>query len=281
MIKINSFNTEITQFPNGERGYEFAVSDVEHVRLFFKYEDDKDIFSLICAADTIYRWNKQAKIDLIMSYIPYSRMDRVKKVSSAFTLKSFANVVNNIVKPQHIKCLDAHSDVSLALFDCYVYNFKPQIRFINEKYDRDTTLIVYPDGNAAKKYKEYLSEFKSISLLKDRNFESGQIAASTITDSKDLEKLDLSKIKNVVIVDDLCSKGGTFLRASENIRALLKNDSVNIDLVVAHCEYNILNGQLLSKDSPFNGKVYTSDSIIGECFTEPRIVICKDFNLSS
>ena len=281
MIKINSFNTKITQFPNGERGYEFAVSDVEHVRLFFKYEDDKDIFSLICAADTIYRWNKQAKIDLIMPYIPYSRMDRVKKVSSAFTLKSFANVVNNIVKPQHIKCLDAHSDVSLALFDCYVYNFKPQIRFINEKYDRDTTLIVYPDGNAAKKYKEYLSEFKSISLLKDRNFESGQIAASTITDSKDLEKLDLSKIKNVVIVDDLCSKGGTFLRVSENIRALLKNDSINIDLVVAHCEYNILNGQLLSEDSPFNGKVYTSDSIIGECFTEPRIVICKDFNLSS
>lgn len=281
MIKINSFNTEITQFPNGERGYEFAVSDVENVRLFFKYEDDKDIFSLICAAETIYRWNKQAKIELIMPYIPYSRMDRVKKASSAFTLKSFANVVNNIVKPQHIKCLDAHSDVSLALFDCYVYNFKPQIRFINEKYDRDTTLIVYPDGNAAKKYKEYLSEFKSISLLKDRNFESGQIAASTITDSKDLEKLDLSKIKNVVIVDDLCSKGGTFLRASENIRALLKNDSVNIDLVVAHCEYNILNGQLLSKDSPFNGKVYTSDSIIGECFTEPRIVICKDFNLSS
>lgn len=281
MIKINSFNTEITQFPNGERGYEFAVSDVEHVRLFFKYEDDKDIFSLICAAETIYRWNKQAKIELIMPYIPYSRMDRVKKASSAFTLKSFANVVNNIVKPQYIKCLDAHSDVSLALFDCYVYNFKPQIRFINEKYDRDTTLIVYPDGNAAKKYKEYLSEFKSISLLKDRNFESGQIAASTITDSKDLEKLDLSKIKNVVIVDDLCSKGGTFLRASENIRALLKNDSVNIDLVVAYCEYNILNGQLLSKDSPFNGKVYTSDSIIGECFTEPRIVICKDFNLSS
>lgn len=281
MIKINSFNTEITQFPNGERGYEFTVSDVEHVRLFFKYEDDKDIFSLICAAETIYRWNKQAKIELIMPYIPYSRMDRVKKASSAFTLKSFVNVVNNIVKPQHIKCLDAHSDVSLALFDCYVYNFKPQIRFINERYDRDTTLIVYPDRNAAKKYKEYLSEFKSISLLKDRNFESGQIEASIITDSKDLEKLDLSKIKNVVIVDDLCSKGGTFLRASENIRALLKNDSVNIDLVVAHCEYNILNGQLLSKDSPFNGKVYTSDSIIGECFTEPRIVICKDFNLSS
>lgn len=281
MIKINSFNTAITQFPNGERGYEFAVSDVEHVRLFFKYEDDKDIFSLICAADTIYRWNKQAKIELIMPYIPYSRMDRVKKSSSAFTLKSFANVVNSVVKPQHIKCLDAYSDVSLALFDCYVYNFKPQIRFINEKYDRDTTLIVYPDGNAAKKYKEHLNEFKYISLLKDREFESGQITASTITDSKDLEKFDLSKIKNVVIVDDLCSKGGTFLRASENIRALLKDDSVNIDLVVAHCEYNILNGQLLSEDSPFNGKVYTSDSIIGECFTEPRIVICKDFNLFS
>lgn len=280
MIKINSFNTAITQFPNGERGYEFAISDIEHIRLFFKYEDDKDIFSLICAADTIYRWNKQAKIELIMPYIPYSRMDRVKKSFSAFTLKSFANVVNSIVKPQYIKCLDAHSDVSLALFDCYVYNCKPQIKFINGKYDRDTTLIVYPDGNAAKKYKEYLNEFKSISLLKDREFESGQITASTIADSKDLEKFDLSKIKNVVIVDDLCSKGGTFLRASENIRALLKNDSVNIDLVVAHCEYNVFNGQLLSEGGPFNGKIYTSNSIIGEDCKEPRIVVHEDFKFS-
>lgn len=208
-------------------------------------------------------------------------MDRVKKSSSAFTLKSFANVVNSIVKPQYIKCLDAHSDVSLALFDCYVYNFKPQIRFINEKYDKDTTLIVYPDGNAAKKYKEHLSEFKSISLLKDRDFESGQIAASVVADSTDLIKTDTTKFKNAVIVDDLCSKGGTFLKAAENIHKLLELQDLNIDLVVAHCEYNIFNGQLLSEDSPLNGKVYTSNSIIDDDCKEPRIVICKDFCLSS
>ena len=279
MIKINSFNTEITEFPNGERGYEFAVSDVEHIRLFFKYEDDKDIFSLICAADTIYRWNKQAKIELIMPYIPYSRMDRVKKSSSAFTLKSFANLVNNIVKPQYIKCLDVHSDVSLALFDCYVYNYKPQIKFINGKYDKDTTLIVYPDGNAAKKYKEYLSGFRSISLLKDRDFESGQITGSVIADSKDLAKIDIAKLKNVVIVDDLCSKGGTFLNAARDIRRILKSDDINIDLVVAHCEYNIFNGQLLSEDSPLNGNIYTSNSILNDNCKDPRIVIHEDFKL--
>lgn len=279
MIKINSFNAEVIQFPNGERGYNFPIINTDIVSLYFKYEDDKDIFSLICAAETIYRWNKQAKIELIMPYIPYSRMDRVKKSFSAFTLKSFANVVNSIVKPQYIKCLDAHSDVSLALFDCYVYNYKPQIKFINGKYDRDTTLIVYPDGNAAKKYKEYLSEFKSISLLKDRDFESGQIAASVIADSADLVKVDTTKFKNVVIVDDLCSKGGTFLRAAENIRKLLKSEYINIDLVVAHCEYNIFNGQLLSEGSLFNGKVYTSNSILNDDCKEPRIVIHEDFKL--
>lgn len=242
MIKINSFNAEVIQFPNGERGYNFLITNTDIVSLYFKYEDDKDIFSLICAADTIYKNNKQAKIILVMPYIPYSRMDRTKRLYSAFTLKSFANIVNKIVKPDCIKCLDAHSDVSLALFDCYVYNYKPQIKFINGKYDRDTTLIVYPDRNAAKKYKEYLSEFKSISLLKDRDFKSGQIAASVIADSADLLKVDTTKFKNAVIVDDLCSKGGTFLRAAENIRKLLKSEDVNIDLVVAHCEYNIFNG---------------------------------------
>lgn len=279
MIKINSFNAEVIQFPNGERGYNFPVTNTDIVNLYFKYEDDKDIFSLICAADTIYQNNKQAKIILVMPYIPYSRMDRTKRLYSAFTLKSFANIVNKIVKPDCIKCLDAHSDVSLALFDCYVYNYNPQIKFINGEYDRDTTLIVYPDGNAAKKYKEYLSEFKSISLLKDRDFESGQIAASVIADSADLVKVDTTKFKNVVIVDDLCSKGGTFLRAAKNIRKLLKSENVNIDLVVAHCEYNIFNGQLLSEGSPFNGKIYTSNSILNDDCKEPRIVIHEDFKL--
>lgn len=279
MIKINSFNTEVIQFPNGERGYNFPITNTDIVSLYFKYEDDKDIFLLICAADTIYQNNKHAKIILVMPYIPYSRMDRTKRLDSAFTLKSFANIVNKIVKPDYIKCLDAHSDVSLALFDCYVYNYKPQIRFINKEYDRDTTLIVYPDGNAAKKYKEHLLEFKSISLLKDRDFESGQIAASVIADSADLVKVDTTKFKNVVIVDDLCSKGGTFLRAAENIRKLLKSEDVNIDLVVAHCEYNIFNGQLLSEGGPFNGKVYTSNSILNDDCKEPRIVIHEDFRL--
>lgn len=279
MIKINSFNAEVIQFPNGERGYNFPITNTDIVSLYFKYEDDKDIFSLICAADIIYRNNKQAKVILVMPYIPYSRMDRTKRLYSAFTLKSFANIVNKIVKPDCIKCLDAHSDVSLALFDCYVYNYKPQIKFINGEYDRDTTLIVYPDGNAAKKYKEYLSEFKSISLLKDRDFESGQIAASVIADSADLVKVDTTKFKNVVIVDDLCSKGGTFLRAAENIRKLLKSEDINIDLVVAHCEYNIFNGQLLSEGSPFNGKIYTSNSILNDDCKEPRIVIHEDFKL--
>ena len=279
MIKINSFNAEVIQFPNGERGYNFPVTNTDIVSLYFKYEDDKDIFSLICAADTIYQNNKYAKIILVMPYIPYSRMDRTKRLDSAFTLKSFANIVNKIVKPDYIKCLDAHSDVSLALFDCYVYNYKPQIKFINGKYDRYTTLIVYPDGNAAKKYKEYLSEFKSISLLKDRDFESGQIAASVIADSADLVNADTTKFKNVVIVDDLCSKGGTFLRAAENIRKLLKSEDVNIDLVVAHCEYNIFNGQLLSEGSPLNGKVYTSNSILNDDCKDPRIVIHEDFKL--
>ena len=140
-------------------------------------------------------------------------------------------------------------------------------------------MIVYPDGNAAKKYKEYLSEFKSISLLKDRDFESGQIAASVIADSADLVKADTTKFKNVVIVDDLCSKGGTFLRTAENIRKLLKSEDVNIDLVVAHCEYNIFNGQLLSEGSPFNGKVYTRNRILNNDCKEPRIVIYEDFRL--
>ena len=68
-------------------------------------------------------------------------------------------------------------------------------------------------------------------------------------------------MKNVVIVDDICSKGGTFLLASQLIKENIGHENYTINLIVAHCETAIFEGELLKDGSPFNGKVYCTNSM--------------------
>ena len=61
-----------------------------------------------------------------------------------------------------------------------------------------------------------------------------------------------------LIVDDICSKGGTFINASELVRKELNDLSITIDLFVSHAENGIFAGDLFSHID----HVYTTDSIL-------------------
>ena len=51
-----------------------------------------------------------------MPYIPNARMDRVKNSDEVFTLKYFAEFINDL-KFDTVEVLDPHSNVSTALID--------------------------------------------------------------------------------------------------------------------------------------------------------------------
>ena len=68
-----------------------------------------------------------------------------------------------------------------------------------------------------------------------------------------------------IIIDDLCSKGGTFAWAGSILKSLGASE---VYLIVSHCEETIFNGKLLTEDSPIS-KVYTSTSIM--CKEHPNI----------
>ena len=62
--------------------------------------------------------------------------------------------------------------------------------------------------------------------------------------------------KDVLIIDDICSRGGTFYHSA---KALKEAGAKNIYLYVTHCENTILEGELLT--SGLIEKVYTTNSI--------------------
>ena len=72
---------------------------------------------------------------------------------------------------------------------------------------------------------------------------------------------------NALIIDDICSYGGTFYYSAKKLKEL---GADKIYLYVTHCENNILNGELL-KDNLIE-KVFTTESIFTESNKKIEII---------
>lgn len=165
-----------------------------------------------------------SKIYLIMPYVPYARQDRAMVKGDAFSLKVFANLLNSL-KFDCVEITDPHSDVTPALIDnvhvieqhkCYV------LAGLNGAYDA----IVSPDGGALKKiYKaaNALDIWDVIEASKNRDVATGKIITTYFTG-------DVAG-KNLLIVDDICDGGFTFIKLAEVLKA---GGAKQVDLYVTH-----------------------------------------------
>ena len=70
-----------------------------------------------------------------------------------------------------------------------------------------------------------------LSAQKERDFLSGRIKKLTITGEQP------NKPFRVMIIDDLCSMGGTFMLSAEKLKEI---GATEIYLVVTHCEKTII-----------------------------------------
>ena len=288
MLYLNGYPVNVKRFPNGESFADVSTAYVKEdknvIRMHF--ENDVDILFLQFLKDFVDNTAPNSKVILNMPYIPYSRMDR-KEQDRLFTLKSFANMVNRM-NFHCVNVMEPHSEVSVALLDrVFVENksaalahtvimdilgltgsawLKPN--YISSDKVEDFTLeglykrameknicLVYPDAGASKRYSKQITYSNFITCNKSRDFNSGNINYTHIDDTKGLV------CDYAIIVDDLCSKGGTFVMAAKELKRVFP-DIKEIYLVVTHCENNILNGSIPGGDEI--KKVYTTNSIFTE-----------------
>ena len=94
----------------------------------------------------------------------------------------------------------------------------------------------------------------SVFGIKNRNWETGNIEGLSVSGNT-----ELISNSNILIVDDICSKGGTFYHSANKLKEL---GAKNIYLFVTHCENTILEGNLLNGD--LIKKVYTTDSLFNK-----------------
>lgn len=157
-------------------------------------------------------------------YFPCARQDRLETKLSGFELR-FAL---DLVAPLRIVIADPHSDVAgqlphfpqSAIYSCFEAAL-PEIK---------DAVVVIPDAGAAKKAYEWAvgDNRQIVQSLKVRDPKTGKLSGFKVIANKidggshgpDSYSLGDLYQKNVVIVDDICDAGGTFLGLGE----ILKRD---------------------------------------------------------
>ena len=266
-VKINNIEFGNDIFPNNERIFKsipWQVGACGFVSIDFKYETDFDIWKLVMAKK--YLDDKFGNIVTVLNmlYVPYSRMDREIE-GQVFSLKYFCELVNDLNFSQ-VKILDAHSGVTEALLKRVIkIDVQAYIDIVFEMEKPD--FVFYPDAGAMKRYSEILKFPEDIGIFygnKKRDLTTGKIQKFELVDCPDVTG------KKVLIVDDLCCKGGTFMASAKLIKDA---GAERVALYVSHCEDTIYNGDILKTD--MIDKVYTTDSILSDKTSEKISMITK------
>ncbi len=221
-------------------------------KIFWRYENDAELFTIMAIKRHIDNIYPDDPVDLVMPYIPNARMDRVENSQNVFTLKYFVEFINNL-KFRYIYVLDAHSTVSLGLLD--------RVRQLDVNYyirtaittciEKDPGLILfYPDSGAMKRYSKHFSNRLFAYGEKIRDWDTGQITGLQVINA------DLVEGHDVLIIDDISSRGGTFYHSAN---ALKEVGAKNISLYVTHAEHTMVEGPMYNED--VITKIFTTDSI--------------------
>lgn len=253
-IFVNDREVVFTQYPNGE----LVVPHVEiypyppttsTVRLHWTGDDDWAKLALVKGMFDQHDYPRKYPA-LFIDYMPYSRMDRAQD-GHCFSLKWVCQLVN-AMKWSRVYVVEPHSDATLELLD----NAEPlwataklvpkAMKWID--FDKERDYLVLPDAGAYKRYSALVPEIEqcnSIVLKKKREFATGKILGLETDYIILRHDVGMNPERKALIIDDLSSRGGTFVAAA----ALLRDRGLakHVALLVTHMEPVGLLGDLPKK----------------------------------
>lgn len=283
MIYLNGKKVNFIDFPNKERRLdlpkEMVNRDVYDIvnTVYWKYDGNASIFELLLLDNAIHSYKEN--YNLYIGYLPYSRMDRTENEGTAFSLDIMTTLLTrNLQAINKVFILDPHSEVTLKQLNQKSkqnldYNFAKEFKYLDHWSDETTQIysfakdvitytnldtknawFVFPDKGAAKRYNA--NDYPNVIVCeKVRDFATGQIQDIKAHIEKQTSTPD--KHAPLIIIDDLCSYGGTFVGAIKAIEKDLCITSKNNWLIVTHAEEAITHGKV---PETFQ-KVFSTDSI--------------------
>ncbi|RMF28655.1 MAG: ribose-phosphate pyrophosphokinase [Candidatus Nitrosothermus koennekii] len=154
-----------------------------------------------------------SKITLIIPYMAYARQDREFLKGESVSINHLALLLDAF-NVSRVVTVDIHSRLALS----YIKNSinVSAIPLLAERFkDMDNVIIVSPDIGGRERAEEFAKLIGKdvVALPKHRDRSTGEVKIDE--DASILEKIDG---KDVIIIDDMISTGGSIIKASNAIR---------------------------------------------------------------
>ncbi len=244
IMKIFKPNYEKWCFPAGETGVKVKEFNSQDVMLL-DYAEEKDFMVWLQIIDSYNRHVPFWSRNVFIPYLPYARQDKVHHHGESSALSILiAGLIECKIKK--ISVLDSH------IKHDYLTQIELDIikKFYDDKIKNRITLCCFPDKNAHNHGLCVFSNYfwlNSFIFLKERT-DDGLVRTNYIED------ISTVKGKNVLINDDICDGGRTFINAAQILK---KHGAKNIYLYVSHGIFS--NGLQTLKNNGID-HVYTTNS---------------------
>jgi ribose-phosphate pyrophosphokinase len=200
--------------------------DIKYIEIIHRIKSSDDIMVLLMVTDALRRLCN-VPIKLVLPYLPYSRQDKISAYGESLSLKVFADIIN-AQQYIEVKTFDVHSDTSSALINNFVNVNQSQIigKQLTDINWITCDLLISPDFGASKKIyqlnRHLTYPIPIVQCNKERDEYGKIIRIEIYGDVKD---------KVVLIIDDICDGGRTFI---ELAKVLKEKGAKWISLYVTH-----------------------------------------------
>ena len=226
--------------------------------------DMNDFMLLAQLVDAVRHQTDVRVSHLELPWLPWARQDRHMVAGDSFALKVFARQLNTL-QFDKVKVLDLHSDAAAAAIDNFITLPQEvcllQSATLQRQFQQNALMLVAPDAGALKKIDAVARAAGTAEyaiLSKKRDVASGNLTGFALVagDVKD---------RDVLIVDDLCDAGGTFIGSAQVLRDA---GARSVSLYVTHGIFSKGVEHLFA-----NGidAVYTTTSLASSTLAHPQL----------
>jgi len=214
-LKGNLIKTEIRIFPDGESKItlkgKISKGKIIVVQSIFP-PVDSNLFQALSLISKAREYSSEVVI--VVPYLGYARQDREFLPGEIVSMKVLGQLFKG-VGASKIIVVDIHSKIGLKLFRIKSENVTaiPDLVGYFKKLNLKNPLVISPDQGGKQRAKEFADEYKSefLALKKQRDRKTGKVQIKT-------ENLDEVQGRDLVIVDDMISTGGSIIKATEFLK---------------------------------------------------------------
>lgn len=227
MNLINLINREasgvpytLTTFPDGEPHIVLGEINRKYpAHVVCRIANPNDLFVLLQVGNILNR--QGVPLSLTIRYLMSARMDRVMSFSEAFSLEIVANAINSI-HPTKVTLCEAHSERAVALIN------NSQNMLLNP-WVKESKVLCFPDEGALERYSNIFRRNPKIICTKTRDPQTGELKGFAI--QRESGDYAFKETENILVVDDLCDRGGTFMGIAKLLRKVYPQASLDIQVV--------------------------------------------------